>query len=232
MKFIILSVVPDLFQGFLHTSIVKRAVEKGCVEVEVWNIRDFSQNKHKKTDDYPFGGGPGMVMTPQPIADAIGEAKRRLPHAKVLYFTPKGSVYNQEVCRELASQQVDLILLCGHYEGVDQRVLDRYVDLELSLGDFILTGGEIPAMALVDSVSRLLEGVLGNEDSAHEESFSGHLLEYPQYTRPREFEGLTVPDVLLEGNHKEIDAWRHQQSLEETKKKRPDLYEKYQKTKE
>lgn len=232
MKFIILSVVPDLFRGFLHTSIVKRAMEKGCVEVEVWNIRDFSQNKHKKTDDYPFGGGPGMVMTPQPIADAIREAKRRSPEAKVLYFTPKGQLYNQDHCRNLASRNQDLILLCGHYEGVDQRVLDLYVDMELSMGDFILTGGEIPAMALVDSVSRLLEGVLGNADSAHEESFSSHLLEYPQYTRPREFEGLSVPDVLLEGNHKEIDTWRRLQSLEETKKKRPDLFEKYQKTKE
>ncbi|QSX08719.1 tRNA (guanosine(37)-N1)-methyltransferase TrmD [Alkalibacter rhizosphaerae] len=232
MKFVILSVVPEIFQGFLDTSIVKRAMDKGCVEVEVLNIRDFSENKHKKTDDYPFGGGPGMVMTPQPIADAIKEAKNRVQNGKVIYFTPKGKVYDQQICIDLAATRQDLILLCGHYEGVDQRVLDLFVDMELSMGDYVLTGGEIPAMALVDSVSRLLDGVLGNAESADNESFSSHLLEYPQYTRPREYEGIPVPEVLLGGNHKDIDQWRHQRSLEETREKRPDLYEKYEKGKE
>lgn len=232
MKFVILSVVPEMFEGFLHTSIIKRAMDKECVEVEVLNIRDYSTNRHKKTDAYPFGGGPGMVMTPQPIADAIKEAKTRTNEGIVVYFTPKGKLLEQSVCKELAEKEQDLILLCGHYEGVDQRVLDLYVDLEISMGDYVLTGGEIPAMALVDSVSRLLKGVLGNEESAADESFSSHLLEYPQYTRPREFEGIPVPDVLLSGNHSEIDAWRLKQSIEETRYKRPDLFEKYQKTKE
>lgn len=232
MKFVILSVVPEMFQGFLSTSIVKRAMEKGCVEVEVLNIRDFSTNRHKKTDDYPFGGGPGMVMTPQPIADAIKEAKSRVKNGRVIYFTPKGETYQQQICSQLADEERDLILLCGHYEGVDQRILDLYVDMEISMGDYVLTGGEIPAMVLVDSVSRLLKGVLGNEESTDDESFSTPLLEYPQYTRPREFEGISVPDVLLSGNHSEIDAWRLQQSIQETKTRRPDLYEKYQKSQE
>jgi tRNA (guanine37-N1)-methyltransferase len=229
MKFVILSVVPEMFEGFLHTSIVKRAMDKERVAIDVWNIRDFSTNRHKKTDAYPFGGGPGMVMTPQPIADAIKAAKERLPQAKVVYFTPKGQVYDQKICQALADKQEDLILLCGHYEGVDQRVLDRYVDVELSMGDYILTGGEIPAMAVVDSVTRLLDGVLGNAESTDQESFSSHLLEYPQYTRPREFEGMSVPEVLLGGNHKEIEQWRRDQAREETRKKRPDLFEKYEK---
>jgi tRNA (guanine37-N1)-methyltransferase len=229
MKFIILTIFPDFFISFMESSIIKKALERNLIEVTILNIRDFSKNKHQKTDDYPFGGGPGMVMTPQPIADAIKQAKILSPDSRVIYFTPKGRVYAQSDAMTFAHDKTDLILLCGHYEGVDQRILDKYVDQEISAGDFILTGGEIPAMLVVDSVSRLLEGVLGNEDSSADESFSKHLLEFPQYTRPRVFEGMEVPEVLTSGNHKEIDKWRLEMSESETEAKRPDLYKMYKK---
>ncbi|HAE62839.1 MAG TPA: tRNA (guanosine(37)-N1)-methyltransferase TrmD [Eubacteriaceae bacterium] len=229
MRFIILTIFPEFFTSFLESSIIKKALERDLIKATVLNIREFSLNKHQKTDDYPFGGGPGMVMTPQPIADAIKHAKSLSPDAKVIYFTPKGVRYEQHLARRLSENRDDLILICGHYEGVDQRVLDKYVDMEISIGDFITTGGEIPAMILIDSVSRLLEGVLGNEESSVDESFSKHLLEFPQYTRPRVFEDMEVPEVLTSGNHKEIAKWRLKMSEQETKDKRPDLYDIYKK---
>ncbi|MBF7095828.1 tRNA (guanosine(37)-N1)-methyltransferase TrmD [Alkalibacter mobilis] len=227
MKFFILTVFPEFFKNFISESIIGKAVSKGLVEIEVVNIRDFTLDKHNKTDDYPFGGGPGMVMTPQPLADAIKYSLGKANSGKVIYLTPKGKIYDQELAAGLSKAGEDLILVCGHYEGIDQRIIDKYVDFEISIGDFILTGGEIPAMVMIDSITRLLEGVLGNEESSESESFYDHLLEHPQYTRPREFEGMKVPEVLLSGNHKEIEKWRLEASINETKEKRPDLIKKY-----
>ncbi|NTW71985.1 MAG: tRNA (guanosine(37)-N1)-methyltransferase TrmD [Eubacteriaceae bacterium] len=226
MKFTILTLFPEFFQGFTESSIIKKSLDRELIQIEIKNIRDFSTNKHNKTDDYPYGGGPGMVMTPQPIADSIRYVKEKDPGAKVVYFTPRGKVFTQEDARGFA-REGSYILLCGHYEGVDQRIIDKYVDVEISAGDFILTGGEIPALIFMDALTRLQEGVLGNEESASDESFSENLLEYPQYTRPPLFEDLEVPEVLLSGNHKEIDRWRLEKSLEITERLRPDLYEKH-----
>ncbi|HCX65015.1 MAG TPA: tRNA (guanosine(37)-N1)-methyltransferase TrmD [Eubacteriaceae bacterium] len=231
MTFYLLTLFPEIFSNFLSMGFVKKAMDERILHVEVINIRDFSENKHKKTDDYPFGGGPGMVLTPQPVGSAIEYVKEKSPKVKTVYLSPKGSTYNQDKAHEIKEDPYDYILLCGHYEGLDQRIIDRYVDEEISMGDFILTGGEIPAMAIIDSVSRLFEGVLGNSDSIEEESFSSCLLEYPQYTRPRCYDGMEVPDVLLSGDHKKIEQWRQEQSIKETKAKRPDLYQKYLKNK-
>lgn len=223
MKIDILTLFPEMFTP-LTTSILKRGQEAGVLEINVYNIRDFSLDKHKKCDDYPFGGGAGLVMTAQPIADAIKSIKG-FQNAKKIYMSPRGEVLKQKKVVELSSAS-HLIILCGHYEGVDQRVLDKYIDEEISIGDFILTGGEIPAMALVDSVSRYIDGVLGNNESVADESFSNDLLEYSQYTHPRVFEGVEVPEVLISGNHKKIAEWRKQNSLEITKLRRPDLINK------
>lgn len=219
MKIDILTLFPEMFAP-LKTSIIGRAVDSGKLEINVVDIRDYTLDKHKKCDDTPFGGGAGMVMMAQPIASAI-KAIDPEHKAKRIFLSPKGRVLKQSVVLEYAKEQ-NLLLLCGHYEGVDQRVLDLYIDEELSIGDFVLTGGEIPAMALVDSVARYVDGVI-NLQSLSQESFSNGMLEYPQYTRPQEFEGLKVPDVLLSGNHAEIDKWRAKKSLELTKIKRPDL---------
>lgn len=223
MKIDILTLFPEMFTP-LTTSILKRGQEAGVLEINVYNIRDFSLDKHKKCDDYPFGGGAGLLMTAQPIADAIKSIKG-FENAKKIYMSPRGEVLKQKKVVELSSAS-HLIILCGHYEGVDQRVLDKYIDEEISIGDFILTGGEIPAMALVDSVSRYIDGVLGNNESVADESFSNDLLEYSQYTHPRIFEGVEVPEVLISGNHKKIAEWRKQNSLELTKLRRPDLINK------
>ncbi len=220
MKIDILTLFPEMFTP-LTTSILKRGQETGALEINVYNIRDFSLDKHKKCDDYPFGGGAGLVMTAQPIADAI-KSIDGFENAKKIYMSPRGEVLKQEKVVELSNAS-HLIILCGHYEGVDQRVLDKYIDEEISIGDFVLTGGELPAMVLVDSVSRFIDGVLGNMESVDDESFSNGLLEYSQYTHPRVFEGVEVPEVLISGNHKKIDEWRKQNSLEITKKRRPDL---------
>ena len=221
MKFSILTIFPEMFTP-LKMSILKRAEDKGLIKIEIINIRDFSKDKHHNTDDTPFGGGAGMVMTAQPIYDAIMSVKQA--NSKIYYMSPRGRVFNQTISKELSHEE-HIILLCGHYEGVDQRVLDLLNIEELSIGDYVLTGGEIPAMAVVDSVARLVPEVL-SEGSAEDESFSNGLLEYNQYTHPREFMGLTVPEVLLSGNHKEIEKFRREQALQITKKNRPDLLKK------
>ena len=221
MKFDVLTLFPEMFSS-LEQSIIGRAVENGQISINLINIRDFSTDKHKKVDDTPYGGGAGMVMMPDVIYSAYKSLESS--DAKVIYMSPKGKTLNQEKVEEL-SKESHLIILCGHYEGIDQRVLDKIVDEEISIGDYVLTGGEIPAMVLIDSVSRYVKGVL-KEDSIKEESFSNGLLEYPQYTRPEIFQGERVPEVLLSGNHQEIDKWRKEKSLEITKKNRPDLLKK------
>lgn len=222
MKIDVLTLFPEMFTP-LKTSIIGRAVDSGKLEINIVDIRDYTLDKHKKCDDAPFGGGAGMVMMPQPIASAI-DAVDPEHKAKRVYLSPRGRVFNQKVVLEY-SECENLLLLCGHYEGVDQRVIDLYIDEELSIGDFVLTGGEIPAMAVVDAVARYVDGVI-NRQSLDQESFSNGLLEYPQYTRPQEFKGLKVPEVLTSGNHGEVDKWRAQKALEITKKLRPDLIDK------
>lgn len=218
MKFDILTLFPEMFEN-LKQSIIGRAIEKNIININLINIRDFSKDKHKKVDDTPYGGGAGMVMKPDVVYSAYNSIKDK--NARVIYMSPQGKTLNQEKVEELSKEE-HLVILCGHYEGIDQRVLDKIVDEEISIGDYVLTGGELPAMVLIDSVSRYVEGVL-KEDSIKEESFSNGLLEYPQYTRPEIFEGEKVPEILLSGNHQEIDKWRKEKSLEITKKKRPDL---------
>ena len=219
MKIDDLTLFPEMFTP-LKTSIIGRAVESGKLELNIVDIRDYTLDKHRKCDDTPFGGGAGMVMMPQPIADAI-LAVDKDHTAKRIYLSPKGRTLSQSVVREYCKCD-HLLLLCGHYEGIDQRVLDLFIDEELSLGDFVLTGGEIPAMATVDAVARYVDGVI-NSESLEQESFASGILEYPHYTRPQEFMGLKVPEVLVSGNHAKIDEWRQQKALEITKKNRPDL---------
>ncbi len=226
MKFNILTLFPDMFGAGLGDSIIGRATQKGIIELNVVNIRDFSKNKHRKTDDYPFSGGGGMLMAPQPVYDAymsIAGKLEKKPHT--VYLSPQGKVFDQQRAREL-SELGEIVLLCGHYEGVDQRVLDMIVDEEISMGDFVLTGGEIPAMAVIDAVSRVIPGVLANEKSYSDESHYSGLLEYPQYTHPQEFMGVKIPEILISGHHKNIEKWKREQSLIATLKKRPDLLEK------
>lgn len=223
----VLTLFPEMFDDILSTSILGRAVEKGLVTFNVVNIRDYSKNKHGKVDDEPYGGGQGMVMTCQPIVDAVRDMDAL---GKVLYMTPKGSVLNQNMCSELSAEE-SITLICGHYEGIDQRVIDSVVDLEVSIGDFVMTGGELAAMVVIDAVSRLLPGVLKNESSYEEESHYNGLLEYPHYTRPADFEGLEVPAVLLSGHHKNIEAWRFEESVKLTQGKRPDMIQKLLKDK-
>ena len=218
MKFDVLTLFPEMFE-ILNQSIIGKAIEKELIDINLINIRDFSKDKHKKVDDTPYGGGAGMIMKPDVVYDAYQSVKDA--SAKVIYMSPQGKPLNQDKVEEL-SKENHLIILCGHYEGIDQRVLDKIVDEEISIGDYVLTGGEIPAMVLIDSVSRYVEGVL-KEDSIKEESFSNGLLEYPQYTRPEVFEGMKVPEVLLSGHHENIEKWRKEKSLEMTKKKRPDI---------
>lgn len=219
MKIDVLTLFPEMFTP-LKTSIIGRAVDSGKLDINIVDIRDYTLDKHKKCDDTPFGGGAGMVMMPQPIASAI-EAVDPDHEAKRIYLSPKGRTFNQQIVLEYSKVE-RLLLLCGHYEGVDQRVLDLYIDEELSIGDFVLTGGEIPAMAVVDAVSRYVDGVI-NGESLEQESFASGMLEYPHYTRPQEFKGLKVPDVLLSGHHANIDKWRLEKSKEITRKNRPDL---------
>lgn len=220
MKFDVLTLFPEMFE-VLNKSIIGKAKEKGLINVNLINIRDFSKNKHKKVDDTPYGGGAGMVLMPDVVYDAYKSVEDK--EARVIYMSPQGKKLDQNKVEELSKQE-HLILLCGHYEGIDQRVIDKIVDEEISIGDYVLTGGEIPAMVLIDSVSRYIEGVL-KDDSTKEESFSQGLLEYPQYTRPEVFEGQQVPEILLSGHHQNIDRWRRKQSLKMTLEKRPDLLE-------
>ena len=219
MDITVLTLFPEMFAP-LKESIIGRAVNGGKLNIKVVNIRDYAENKHFKCDDYPFGGGAGMVMMPQPIGSAI-EAADPDHRAHRIYMSPRGRVFTQKRAVEL-SRLGDLLILCGHYEGVDQRVIDLYIDEELSVGDYVLTGGELPAMVVCDCVARYVEGVISGE-SLKDESFSAGLLEYPQYTRPAVYKGLSVPEVLLSGNHEKVDAWRREQSLEITRKNRPDL---------
>ena len=226
MQFDVLTLFPEMFD-ILNESIIGRAKEKGLINVNLINIRDFSKNKHKKVDDTPYGGGAGMVIQPDVVYDAYKSVitnNEKSEKTRVIYMSPQGKKLDQQKVEELSKQE-HLILLCGHYEGIDQRVLDSIVDEEISIGDYVLTGGELPAMVLIDSVSRYVEGVL-KDGSTKEESFSQGLLEYPQYTRPEVFEGQQVPEVLRSGNHQMIDKWRREQSLKRTLEKRPDLLEK------
>ncbi|MHB8064206.1 MAG: tRNA (guanosine(37)-N1)-methyltransferase TrmD [Ruminiclostridium sp.] len=226
MKFDVLTLFPDTFNIVMRESIIGRAQEKGFVEVNAINIRDYSKDKHKKVDDYPFGGGNGMVMTCQPVIDAYNDLTKDMKTKKprVIFMSPQGRVLTQQIASEFSKEE-HLILLCGHYEGIDERIIEEIVDEEISIGDYVLTGGELPAMVLIDCVSRLIPGVLSSEGSYSDESHYNGLLEYPQYTRPADYEGKIVPDILLSGHHANIEKWRNQQSLERTKQKRPDLYE-------
>ncbi|NLV35836.1 MAG: tRNA (guanosine(37)-N1)-methyltransferase TrmD [Clostridiaceae bacterium] len=232
MKFDILTIFPEIFDAILGSSIIGRAQEKGLVSVDAHNIRDFSKDKHKKTDDYPYGGGNGLVMLAQPIYDAYRSIVKELdykPH--FIYMSPQGKPLDQKLVEDLSKHE-HIILLCGHYEGVDERILEELVDEEISIGDYVLTGGELPAMVLVDAISRTIPGVLSNEESYEEESHKDGLLEYPQYTRPADFMGKQVPEVLLSGHHANITKWRRLQALRRTKARRPDMYEQLELTSE
>ncbi len=225
MNFYIMTLFPDMVTGGLSTSITGRAMEKGIISVEAVNIRDYAGNKHNSVDDYPYGGGAGMVMQAPPVWDCYEDLCARLgKRPRVLYMTPQGQVFNQSIARELAEEE-DLVFLCGHYEGIDERVLEAVCTDYLSIGDYVLTGGELPAMVMIDCISRLVPGVLNNQVSADIESFHDNLLEYPQYTRPEEFRGIKVPEVLLSGHHKNIEEWRRKESIKRTLKRRPDLLE-------
>lgn len=229
MNFHVLTLFPEMIANGLNTSITGRALDKGTITLDLVNIRDYTTDKHKKVDDYPYGGGAGMLMQAQPVYDAYVSAVQRLRtriRPRVVYMAPQGRTFDQQMARELA-QEEDLIILCGHYEGIDQRVLDAVVTDYVSIGDYVLTGGELPAMVLIDAVSRMVPGVLGNQESGETESFSNYLLEYPQYSRPEEWNGQKVPEVLLSGDHAKVEEWRLTQSLARTKELRPDLYEKW-----
>ncbi|MED3646694.1 tRNA (guanosine(37)-N1)-methyltransferase TrmD [Halalkalibacterium halodurans] len=225
MKIDFLTLFPEMFQGVLHSSILKQAQERGAVSFRVVNFREYSENKHKKVDDYPYGGGAGMVLSPQPLFHAVEDlTKKSESTPRVILMCPQGETFTQRKAEELA-QAEHLILLCGHYEGYDERIRSYLVTDELSIGDYVLTGGELGAMVIADSVTRLLPAVLGNETSAQTDSFSTGLLEHPQYTRPADFRGWKVPDVLLSGHHQNIERWRKEQSLKRTLERRPDLLE-------
>lgn len=227
MKIDILTLFPEMFEP-LKESILGRALEKKLFELNLINIRDFSLDKHKKVDDYVFGGGDGMLMTPQPLYDAIMSVKTEKSY--VVYMSPKGTVLTQSKVKSIARDIEHLIIVCGHYEGIDERIIELCIDEQISIGDYVLTGGELPAMVLTDAVLRYIPQVLGSDTSVEDESFSDSLLEYPQYTRPREFMGLSVPEVLINGNHKEIAKWKEEQKILETKKLRADLLDKKDET--
>lgn len=230
MKITILTIFPEMFESVMNASILGRAREQGLIDVQCVDIRPFSDRKHKNTDDYPFGGGAGMVMLAQPIMDAMASVTGENFHGKRIFMGPRGTTLTTAKARQLA-QEDELVILCGHYEGVDQRALDACIDEEISIGDYILTGGELAAMVLTDCVARFIPGVLGSAESPEEESFSDGLLEYPQYTRPRELNGMEVPEILLSGDHAKIKAWRRKESLRATKRFRPDMLEKAELTK-
>ena len=224
LSFDIITIFPETLKPFVESSIIKRAQEKKKVVIRIHDLRDYAADKHRKVDDRPFGGGPGMVMTPQPIFAAVKKIKGRRK-AKVILTCPTGKPFSQSMARAM-SKWKNIIIICGHYEGVDERVREKLVDESVSIGDYVLTGGELPAGVFVDAVTRLVPGVLGKEESLAEESFEGQLLEYPQYTRPAEFQGLKVPQVLLSGHHKDIEVWRREQAQRKTAKMRPDLLKK------
>ncbi len=226
MNFYVLTLFPEMIQQSISHSIMKRALNEKIINIEAINIRDFSENKHKQVDDYPYGGGAGMVLMPTPVFKAYESIKGTVSeNTKVIYLTPQGKTFNQAMAKEL-SQEKDIIFLCGHYEGIDERVIEEIVTDEISIGDFVITGGELASLVVMDAVSRLVSGVLGKEESHMDESFTDNLLEYPQYTRPVEFHGKQVPEVLLSGHHKKVDEWRREQAFIRTKEKRPDLLQK------
>lgn len=228
MNFHILTLFPEMVMQGLSASIIGRAAQKGTVSIEAVNIRDYTLDKHKKADDYPYGGGAGMLMQAQPVYDAWKSVADKMNdrRPRTVYLTPQGQTFSQEFAKELAKEE-DLVLLCGHYEGIDERVLEEIVTDYVSIGDYVLTGGELPAMVMVDAIARMVPGVLNNGVSGETESFEGNLLEYPQYSRPEEWRGKRVPEVLLSGNQKNIDAWRKEESVRRTKERRPDMYIKY-----
>jgi tRNA (guanine37-N1)-methyltransferase len=236
MNFHILTLFPDMVMHGLSESIIGRAAEKGLLSIEAVNIRDYTKDKHKKVDDYPYGGGAGMLMQAQPVFDAWQAVNERIsPSAepaqrkrvRTIYVTPQGDTFNQQMAKEFAKEE-DIIFLCGHYEGIDERVLEEIVTDYVSIGDYVLTGGELPAMVMIDAISRMVPGVLSNDVSKATESFEGNLLEYPQYSRPEEWQGKRVPQILLSGNQKNIDAWRREESVRRTRERRPDMYERYE----
>ncbi|MEY5068745.1 MAG: tRNA ((37)-N1)-methyltransferase TrmD [Bacteroidota bacterium] len=222
MRFDIVTVLPGLLEGPFAHSILQRAQQKGLAEIHVHNLRDYADNKHKSVDDYPYGGGSGMVMTIQPFANCIEALKKERQYDEIIFMSPDGERLNQPIANHLVSHQ-NILILCGHYKGIDQRIRDIYVTREISIGDYVLSGGELPAAVLVDAVVRLIPGVLSDETSALSDSFQDDLLDAPVYTRPAEWKGHSVPDILLSGNQKAIDEWRHEQALERTRNRRPDL---------
>ena len=228
MRFDIITVLPELLESPLNHSIMKRAKEKGLLEVYLHHLRDYAPGKHRQVDDYQFGGGAGMVMKPEPIAACIEQLRAERSYDEIIYTSPDGVRLDQSLCNRLSMKQ-NLLVLCGHYKGVDERIRAKFVTLEVSIGDYVLSGGELAAAVLVDSVGRLIPGVLNDETSALFDSFQDDLLAPPVYTRPATWEGMTVPDILLSGNDKLIDEWRHEQSIERTKARRPDIWEKYEK---
>ena len=226
MNFHVLTLFPEMIRNGMNTSITGRAINAGILSVEAINIRDYAFNKHQKVDDYPYGGGAGMLMQAEPVYLSYEAIKEKIGYRpRVVYLTPQGKVFHQEMAKELAKER-DLVFLCGHYEGIDERVLDEIVTDYVSIGDYVLTGGELPAMVMIDSISRMVPGVLSNQESGETESFAGNLLEYPQYSRPEEWHGQKVPPVLLSGHHANIEAWRREQSVMRTAKRRPDLLKK------
>ena len=225
MNFYVMTLFPELITQIVSSSIIGRAIKSGVISVTPVNIRDYTTEKHGKVDDYPYGGGAGMLMQAQPVYDCWKSVVERIGYTpRTIYLTPQAGVFGQKMAREFA-QEKDLVLLCGHYEGIDERVLQKIVTDYVSIGDYVLTGGELPAAVLIDAISRMVPGTLSNEDSGEEESFSGSLLEYPQYTRPEEWMGEKVPDVLLSGHHANVEKWRHQKALERTLERRPELLE-------
>ena len=226
MNFHVLTLFPEMIEQGMNTSIIGRAIAGGYLSVDAINIRDYAFNKHQKVDDYPYGGGAGMLMQAEPVYLAYQSIEEKIGYRpRVVYLTPQGSVFNQTMAKDFAKEQ-DLVFLCGHYEGIDERVLEEVVTDFVSIGDYVLTGGELPAMVMMDAVSRMVPGVLSNQDSGETESFAGNLLEYPQYSRPEEWHGKKVPPVLLSGHHANIEAWRREQSILRTAKNRPDLLKK------
>ncbi len=225
MRIDILTVVPEMFAGVIDTSILKRAQEKGLAEIVVHNLRDYTTNKHRKVDDYPFGGEAGMVLQIQPVDDAIAALKAERHYDEVIYTSPDGEVFNQQIANHMSSYE-NIIILCGHYKGIDHRIRENLITREISVGDFVLTGGELPAAIMADAIIRLLPGAIGDEQSALSDSFQDNLLAPPVYTRPAEYKGWKVPEILLSGHEAKIDEWKHQQAMERTERLRPDLLDK------
>lgn len=227
MKFSIVTIFPDMVQAYFNASIMKRAVDNGIISVAVHNLRDYATDKHKSVDDYPYGGGVGMVMKPEPFFRITEDLWPRKENRRIILLSPKGRLFSQRTAEELSREQKEIIFLCGRYEAIDERVKEKLVDDEISIGDYVLTGGELPALVIIDAVARLIPAVLGDSRSSEEDSFTCGLLDYPHYTRPENFRGIRVPGVLLSGNHSEIKRWRKKQSLKMTLERRPELIDKY-----